>query len=202
MANAEDKSTKRQIINWAVRLFKERGYNNVSVKDICRLGDISRGTFYYHFKSKDEIFDNYFLESEISITDNLNSILGSKSYVDQFDAVFDTFLAQILDAGPEIMAQVFKRNLDREIRQLAPRESAMWEVYVTILKKAQEAGEIRNPMPVEDLLESFLYLSNGISLIWCNKKGKLDLIGEHARLFDVVFQAGRRKGGFLTPTGV
>ena len=191
MKKTDDKSTKRQIINWAVRLFKEHGYNNVSVKDICELGDISRGTFYYHFKSKDEIFDNYFLESEISIADNLNSILSSDSYVELFHTVFNTFLSQILDAGPEIMAQVFKRNLDREIRQLAPRESAMWEVYVTILKKAQETGEIQNPLPVEDLLEAFLYLSNGISLIWCNKKGKLDLAGEHGRLFHVVFQQKR-----------
>lgn len=189
MLTKDENNTKVTIINCAIELSKKYGYNNVTIKDICKAENISRGTFYYYFSSKDEIFDNYFLKSELSINENLLTILDSKNYINQFRIIFDTFLIQIIEEGPEIMTQVFKRNLDNEIKQLAPRESIMWDVYVNVLKKAQDADELMNKSPIEDLLESYLYMSDGLTLVWCNKNGKLDLIEEHHRLFNTIFQA-------------
>lgn len=48
--------TRRQcIIAAADQLFYEQGYENTSFSDIADAVDISRGNFYYHFRSKDEI---------------------------------------------------------------------------------------------------------------------------------------------------
>jgi TetR/AcrR family fatty acid metabolism transcriptional regulator len=188
MAGKDEITTKVVIINCALRLFKEHGYKNVTIKDICETANISRGTFYYYFKSKEEIFDNYFLKSELAITENLLNILDSKNHINQFRIIFDTFLTQIIEEGPEIMAQIYKRNLDSEIKQLAPCESSMWDIYVKVLKNAQEAGEIMNKISIEDLLESYLYMSVGITFVWCNKNGKFDLVEEHHRLFNRLFQ--------------
>ncbi len=46
---------KNQIIEAADRLIYERGYEATSFADIAVAVKISRGNFYYHFKSKDEI---------------------------------------------------------------------------------------------------------------------------------------------------
>lgn len=37
--------------------FKERGTEHVSVKDICDEAGVTRNAFYYHFESKDLLFD-------------------------------------------------------------------------------------------------------------------------------------------------
>ncbi len=52
-----DKATRDRIIEAADRLFYERGYEHTSFSDIADAVQISRGNFYYHFKSKDEILD-------------------------------------------------------------------------------------------------------------------------------------------------
>lgn len=47
--------TRRQIIEAADRLFYERGFEATSFADIATAVGLSRGNFYYHFKTKDEI---------------------------------------------------------------------------------------------------------------------------------------------------
>ena len=50
-----DKTTRDQIVEAADELFYRQGYEHTSFSDIAGAVRISRGNFYYHFKSKDEI---------------------------------------------------------------------------------------------------------------------------------------------------
>jgi AcrR family transcriptional regulator len=52
-----DKSTRDHIIEAADRLFYQQGYEHTSFSDIADAVQISRGNFYYHFRTKDEILD-------------------------------------------------------------------------------------------------------------------------------------------------
>jgi AcrR family transcriptional regulator len=52
-----DKTTRDQIVEAADRLFYRQGYEHTSFSDIAGAVRISRGNFYYHFKTKDEILD-------------------------------------------------------------------------------------------------------------------------------------------------
>jgi TetR/AcrR family transcriptional repressor of nem operon len=52
-----DKSTRDHIVEAADRLFYRSGYEHTSFADIADVVQISRGNFYYHFQSKDEILD-------------------------------------------------------------------------------------------------------------------------------------------------
>lgn len=52
-----DRPTRNHIVEAADRLFYHRGYEHTSFADIADVVKISRGNFYYHFKTKDEILD-------------------------------------------------------------------------------------------------------------------------------------------------
>ncbi|MEJ2375804.1 MAG: TetR/AcrR family transcriptional regulator [Pseudolabrys sp.] len=52
-----DQTTRDHIIEAADRLFYRQGYEHTSFSDIADVVQISRGNFYYHFKTKDEILD-------------------------------------------------------------------------------------------------------------------------------------------------
>lgn len=51
------KTTRGQIVEAADELFYRQGYEHTSFSDIADAVRISRGNFYYHFQSKDEILD-------------------------------------------------------------------------------------------------------------------------------------------------
>ncbi|MCU7918790.1 MAG: TetR/AcrR family transcriptional regulator [Candidatus Thiodiazotropha sp. (ex Epidulcina cf. delphinae)] len=50
-------AVRQRIVDTADQLFYHQGYENTSFSDIADAMGISRGNFYYHFKSKDEILN-------------------------------------------------------------------------------------------------------------------------------------------------
>lgn len=48
---------KMEIVYTAKKLFKEKGFQNTSIVDITKEIDIAKGTFYYYFKSKEDVLD-------------------------------------------------------------------------------------------------------------------------------------------------
>jgi len=54
--NKYPEETVRKILDVSLRLFTERGYEQTTVLDIVdNLGGLTRGAFYHHFKSKEEV---------------------------------------------------------------------------------------------------------------------------------------------------
>ncbi|MPZ40513.1 MAG: TetR family transcriptional regulator [Rhizobiales bacterium] len=52
-----EKTTRDHIVEAADQLFYRHGYEHTSFSDIADVVQISRGNFYYHFRTKDEILD-------------------------------------------------------------------------------------------------------------------------------------------------
>lgn len=48
--------TKQQIADAARSIFSQKGYTAASMDEICALSKASKGSLYYHFKSKEELF--------------------------------------------------------------------------------------------------------------------------------------------------
>ena len=55
-AKRERTVRRAQLVDLACRLFGENGYERTTVADILAAADISKGGFYHHFESKDDIF--------------------------------------------------------------------------------------------------------------------------------------------------
>ena len=49
--------TKRKIFNTAIKLFAEKGYDNASTEEITAVAGVAKGSLYYHFSKKEDIFD-------------------------------------------------------------------------------------------------------------------------------------------------
>ena len=48
-------STKQKILDVAIDLFAQNGFNAVSMQDIAQVVGIKKASLYYHFASKDQI---------------------------------------------------------------------------------------------------------------------------------------------------
>lgn len=185
----KDLSTKMQIVESAICLYKKQGYDNITVKDICNEVGITRSAFYYHFKSKNDIFDDFYLHSNTYALDKVADVFSSTNYLEQFYTLFNLYLEKTLEAGPEVFGQIFKHSIDKNINILNPTEILMRKVYESLLKKAQDSGQILNTSSISNLIDSVVYITDGISLVWCNKKGDFNLIEENRRLLDTLFMA-------------
>lgn len=182
-------TTRIRIVDCAINLYKARGYTNVTVHDICAASGLTRSAFYYHFNSKDEILDDYYLYAEIFAKEHLLPGISSRSYLEQFYDVFNLYLQRTIAAGPVVLIQILKRSIDVGNSLLSPTEISMRKTYLSLIEKAQAVGQIRNQAPASVLLESVIYIANGIALVWCGKQGKFDMTSEHHRILNTLFMA-------------
>ncbi|WP_242657974.1 TetR/AcrR family transcriptional regulator [Lachnoclostridium phytofermentans] len=53
----EPEVRKSEILDAAQKLFAEKGYSKTTVTDILNVHGLSKGVFYYYFKSKEEVMD-------------------------------------------------------------------------------------------------------------------------------------------------
>ena len=70
--------TKRAIFEAAVREFSERGYNGATMDEIALKARVAKGTLYYHFKSKEEIFS-------FVVVEGIKSMQAAISEINEMD---------------------------------------------------------------------------------------------------------------------
>ena len=80
--------TKRKIFETSMKLFAEKGYEATSVEDITATVGVAKGTLYYHFSSKEEIF-NFLIEEGTKLLLNSVEIKTEKleNYLDKVKAI-------------------------------------------------------------------------------------------------------------------
>lgn len=168
-----NKTTKYFIIETANKLFLERGYQNVTVVDICEACDISKTTFYYHLKSKEDIILYFYDSLTHNISQHLMSILAMDNYWEQLMVCFESLVDEAYKYGIDFFTQMMISNLKEDFGSYDLREE-LTNIAVMIIKKGQEAGQIRNKSNAEDLYKASAYAFLGHEVTWCIKKGKFN----------------------------
>lgn len=82
--------TKRKIFETSMKLFAEKGYDATSIEEITSTVGVAKGTLYYHFSSKEEIF-NFLVEEGMKLLKNSIEIKTQK-----LDKTIDKLRAIIL----------------------------------------------------------------------------------------------------------
>lgn len=70
--------TKEQLIRVATKLFGEQGYAVVSIDQIVAAAKVSKGTFYYYFKTKEDILYEIHVRALTSMLEWANRIAEDK----------------------------------------------------------------------------------------------------------------------------
>jgi AcrR family transcriptional regulator len=94
--------SRTKIITTARRLFAEKGFDGCNVSDIAKQAGMSQGNIYWHFTSKDELFQAVLVEGFQAIGATMSeAAMGQGSGLEKFDHFLERFLAFCRDQGGE-----------------------------------------------------------------------------------------------------
>ncbi len=201
-----ERNTKERIKQIALSLFREKGFENVTINEICKASGVNKHTFYYYFKSKDDLLDDYHEISYDIDTSSFVEILNAENFIEQLWFSYKPFFERINDSGTEIARQLFIKNLNRDVGtfRLDDKRDSMLALQQDIIKKAQAAGEMRNMSDPKMLLSLMHQLLMSTSFAWVMSGGGFSFEeasrGEMEVLFDV--KAELRKAQHINLDGI
>ena len=167
--NEPAKGTKQKIIHVAICLIRAKGYDQVTVNDICDGAGISKNTFYYYFKSKEDVLATFKQLPREVLADNLADIIGAENHYEQYWLLMQPIIDFIESSGREIVRQILISNLTKNDSPMHryPRGEEYLKLETKILQKGQAAGEIRNGSDPAQLVYITFNQIWGSALFWC-----------------------------------
>lgn len=180
--------TRTRLMETAVMLMKERGYDKVSINELCKHLNITRSAFYYHFKTKDEVLDSYIMFPPQFVQNNalLEELAEKSSCREIYYKMIHFFIDRAAYLGPELFCIILNRGMEGNTQLISPRDVPTWKYNVAIIRLAQKRGEITRAEDPEVLAEMSGHLTNGIGMTWCNKHGNFDYYLEIVRMTDLL----------------
>ena len=181
-----DNPKKQQIVSTARDLFWKFGFRRVSIEEICREANVSKMTFYKHFKNKDELV-KYIIDLIIGIAmKKYREIMDSDmSFTEKVEKSIQLKMESSNDMSREFFDD-FHKNASPELREHFNKlVRANLQTIQNDYIKAQKKGDVRsdiNPNFILYYLDKILEMAKDENLIRLYKSPP-DLINELTRFF-------------------
>lgn len=167
-------NAKQNIIDTAVSMIKQRGFDNVKIVDICKATDVTRTTFYYHFQSKEDIVEAYLLNRLLEQESLFSELFQMENDLKRYSAIVEKLVSLLMDDGVEFGKQILRHILENPTILETYLVKDEW--CIPLLSNCQKSGLIRTDLTPEELDRLVVDLTLGISFHWCAVGGSFDLL--------------------------
>jgi AcrR family transcriptional regulator len=190
--------TRQLILEAALKCFARKGYLRTSMDDIVAESGLSKGTLYWHFENKSDLFNNLF---DLMMGDMVESFLQyelpedapASEQLRQLSLMFGATVAtddRITEMPINLMAEVW------QVEEFAARYQEMLDQFAdqisSIIESGIEAGEFRQ-VDVKRVTWSILASYDGLILYYM--EGIMPDIEAHFETIVDLFVEGLRKPG-------
>jgi len=156
--------TRQKILAAAMKLFREQGFEVVSMETIAETVDIAKGTLYNYFPVKEAILDEYIRRN---FKENSQAQIAKIQKLSNTAARMETIFADLL-TGIQSQKVIFEKYTAYRMKQWmsfhqeADEKSGFQLIAAEIIRLGQLSGELRNDLPtlmLEDLCEYVFMLT-------------------------------------------
>ena len=154
--------TREQILMVASRLFSERGFASVSIRDICDETAITPPTIYYHFGNKDQLFQEV-INRMLSLEDFWQSLFKSIEQQSDPKTKLAIFIQHYLGVfprsffNPGMFLQTSTKLYGESTQRVANEFKGIHKLAGMIIQEGIDSGEFRNVDP-DQATEYFMTL--------------------------------------------
>ncbi|MDN5334547.1 TetR/AcrR family transcriptional regulator [Sphaerochaeta halotolerans] len=174
-------ATKRLIFESALTLFRQKGFNQVSIQQITDYAGTAKGSFYTYFSTKSDIIVDAFWAIDAyyrSIEDEVSREEDAAHKLLKFTELQLTYVRDVI--GVEMLKVLYANQVSNEgSTKVITDQSRFWHTFIkTIIEKGQQTGEIRKDMESSYLAVLFNRAIRGLFLDWNISSAGFDLVEE------------------------
>ncbi len=188
------KKTREKIINTAWKLFYEEGFGETTINDILREADISKGTFYYYFRSKDDLLSTL---SEILDREYQRLEGEEPEGMSCFDRLIwlnyevHSFMERTMDY--RLLSYLYSAQIVKEsFSALLNRNRYYYRYVERLMEEGRNNGELTDRMAVSEMVRYFSMCERALVTEWCMNNGSFSL-GEFSKQCFPIMMQGLKK---------
>jgi AcrR family transcriptional regulator len=167
---------KEEIVIAASRLFKEKGYSAVSMRDIAQVMGMKAASLYNHIQGKQEILSTLILEVAEEFTLGMNNVLESRTTpIEKITGVIELHIDITVNYSEGLAAlnNDWMHLENEDLKNFVKMREDYEENFRKIIKEGIEKELIKAHHP-EVILFSILSTLRSL-YVWYQKRGKLDV---------------------------
>ena len=168
-----EEDRREKILLKAIELYMIEGYANVSITDLQEALNMGRGTMYYYFKDKDELFQEVVSTFLIQPKQRALDRVKDGTTIPEMIEAMQYYLHQLRDVHEQVdnknintsnvvnvMFTAYSRfpELYKKARRLYERELNLW---IQAIKNSMRAGDVRGDVHIETIAHMFLHIKDG-----------------------------------------
>ena len=177
----KSKETKERIYKALKKILGAQGYEQLSLKNICKEAGVSNGSFYHHFKSKDDLLSYYIEEQPKIDPDVLETPADIEGAKETIIYVYLNYVKYCNELGVEFLSSYYdtkNQALNPETRSERPYPIITVQNYV---ERAIQAKVLKLNVKIEEFTTDIRMIVIGNVFEWCLRKGAVDFAGNMRR---------------------
>lgn len=157
--------TRQKLLDAALQVFARNGYERATVDEIVREAGFSKGAFYVHFETKEDLFWEM-LEERIAAQQETfrQTVDASLSVAENERRILEqAFNMSTHPLGPAVILEFTAHGMrDEKVREQLAKMYESWHSFVAeTLTQGQELGIVRKDVPLALLASTIMALFEG-----------------------------------------
>jgi len=180
--------TRQLLMDTALGLFDKKGYEKVSINDICREAGVSTGAFYHHFKSKDQILIEEFMKTDEFYRELIVELAEVDDYLEKLRGFTVSTMEYIADMGLARLKVTYHTQIgpDKKASFLGNERRALYSILESLYREGQEKGILRRDVSSGELAHLSIHCFRGIIYDWCLANASFDMVEAGEKLIDIL----------------
>ncbi|WP_328670285.1 TetR family transcriptional regulator [Streptomyces sp. NBC_00322] len=165
----KSEQTRTLILETALRLFQERGYDRTTMRSIAKEAGVSVGNAYYYFASKEHLVQGFYDRIGAEHQAAVRPILDRETDLEARLAGVLTSWLEIAEPYHEFAAQFFKNAADPQspLSPFSPESEHAREAALSIHREVLAGSKAKVADELVDALPELMWLSQmGLVLYW------------------------------------
>lgn len=179
---------RNKIISTAESLFKNSDYEDISIRQVASLSEISIGAFYRCINSKEELFEHLYTKFRQDMHETLSELTKDKNPLENIQIFFDTYINYIIKYNYKFSSFFITLALEKPNMILSSENSVILNQYI---KEAFEDNIFNEEFSQEHISNSLITLFMGSVLNWCFSMGKSNIKNDFSSAFYILIDKFR-----------
>jgi AcrR family transcriptional regulator len=169
MATAKAEETRNRILDAALRLFRERGFEQTTMRDVAAEAGVATGAAYYYYRSKEDLVMAFYLRTDEEARESFaKAITASKDLKKRLRGIIDAKFAQF-EEHRSLLRALLKAGVDprERLSPFSTETRAVREDSIAWYARALEGSDVTIPKDLATDLPRVLWMIHmGLIYYW------------------------------------